>query len=124
MQTHPSFWYSARFPRQARRLPAPGGLLGWSLGKPEGEWGRRGIVGHREDLVSLQIHPVHLREVKRAGPAPSEDGELVAGLVDRAVAVEPFRERDGRGARAISCDQTRRRARREAVDARRRLRRG
>src|SRR5206468_12679824 len=61
--------------------------------------------GHRVDRAVPQVEPPLLLEVERPGTSPSEDGDLAAALVDRAVTVEPLGERHRRPARPVSCDQ-------------------
>ena len=56
---------------------------------------RRGrhVVAHREERAVAQVEPLHLGAVERARADAVEDRDLVAALVDGAVAVEPLRER-------------------------------
>ena len=61
--------------------------------------------------AAVQVHALHLGAVERARAEPAEDGDLVAGLVDRAVAVEALGHRERRRGRARPGDQLRHRPR-------------
>src|SRR5258708_26484468 len=47
----------------------------------------------------MDVQAAHFSAIERAGAATAENGELVAGLVDGAVAVDTFRNGEGGAAR-------------------------
>src|SRR5258706_15647971 len=77
---------------------------------------RRAVADGPEAAVS-HVHLPYLRERERMRAAAAEDAELVAALVDGAVAVEALADRERGAVRPLRRDQNRVRARREAPDA-------
>ena len=73
------------------------------LGEVLGVSGRR--IGNRVELAATEIERMGLRAVERAGTATAEDGQLVTGLVDGAVAVDALRNGEGRAAGASRGDE-------------------
>ena len=71
------------------REPSGSGLRHISLRPP----GRS--VGHGIQLAIPQIELLHFVQAEGPRAAAAEHGELIAALIDRAVAVQSLRERDG-----------------------------
>src|SRR5262249_37292104 len=65
-----------------------------------------------------EVEALGFGEIEWTGAAASEDGQLVAGLVDGAVAVDAFGDGEGGATRARGGDQFRRWARAEAGEMR------
>ena len=57
--------------------------------------GLRRLVIDGEQLAIPQIQPLLFVQIKRPGAFAAEDGELVAGFIDGAVAIEAFGKGDG-----------------------------
>jgi len=53
----------------------------------------------------MNVQAAHFGAVERAGAAAAEDSQLVAGLVDRAVAVDTLRDGEGGASGASSGDE-------------------
>ena len=53
----------------------------------------------------VEIQPLHLFEIEWPRTAAAEHGDLLAGLVDAAIAIEAFRERQGRARGLVSGNQ-------------------
>src|SRR5262249_37585663 len=79
--------------------------------RPSRAW--RDVVGNRVDLAVADVEPLHLFEVERARAAAVEDRDLVARLVDRAVAVDALEDGQGLARDLEMGDQPRRGLRRE-----------
>src|SRR5258708_37349555 len=74
--------------------------------------------------VDVQIELAHFLESKRPGTAPAENRNLMPGLIDPPIPVEPLGQRQRRRACRISGDQLRCRLRAESVELRLRVRCG
>src|SRR4029077_18091681 len=64
--------------------------------------------------MRVNVQAAHFGAIEGTGAAAPEDRQLVAGLVDGAVAVDTLRDGEGRAAGASSGDELRSRARAEA----------
>src|ERR1051325_10053312 len=78
---------------------------------------------HRVELPVAQVEPLHLGERHGARADAVEDRDLIAALVDGAVAVEGFRDGERGPVRVARGDEARLRLRTEARIRRRPLRR-
>ena len=65
-------------------------------------------------VVGVKIEALHLDTIERAGAAPAENRELVAGLVDGAVAIDAFGNSESGAASARGGDELWRGPRAEA----------
>src|SRR5437868_15187300 len=86
-----------------------------------------GIVGHRKGFAAPFIraqHPLCLFECEWSRAAATEHGDLIARLVDRAIAIKSFRNRECLAFRFVSCDELRLRSRTKASISRHCFRRG
>ena len=85
-----------------------------------------GIVvdGIERSVARMKIETLHFRAIERAGATAAKDGKLVAGFIDRAVAIDSFRNGECRAASARRGNKLWRRAWAETGEMRRVIPRG
>src|SRR6185369_13056420 len=98
--------------------PVPAGAATSQTRWPSFEWSV-----HRPRLaVGSQVKLLHLVEMERPRADASKHGDLIARLIDRAIAFESPRQRHRRALGRIPRDQMRFRIRAEAIELRLRFR--
>src|SRR5688572_13768296 len=106
----PSVTASVALVRSGERSPPDEQLIDESrlLGRRS-----RRLVVHRPHRSIAEIHATHLLQIERSAPSSPEYGNLVTALVNRAIPIESFGDRQCWSVRVVARDQLRRRTRAE-----------